>query len=164
MAPTADLIKYLTDNHVAFNALSHVPTHTSRAVAMANHVSEECVSTVRVFRALQKYWLAVLPGNSQLNIDELRRLLSADVSPVSDWDVERLFPECESGALPPFGKLYGMNVIADATFQRTGRMVFNACCHTVSIAMDWSAFERLEHPQIAQIVESADILEEGAMQ
>lgn len=163
MAPTAELIKYLTDNHIKFSVTSHVPTHTSRAIAMANHVSEECVSTVRVFRASQKYWLAVVPGHSQLNMDELCRALGAEVIPVSELDAERLFPECESGALPPFGKLFGMNVIVDATFQRTGWLVFNACRHAVSVKMEWNAFERLEHPRVAQIVESADIFEEGPM-
>ncbi len=66
-------------------------------------------------------------------------------------DLDLLFPDCEVGAMPPFGNLYGFPVVVDQALLEDREIVFNACTHTDSIRMKFSDFERLVRPIVAHI-------------
>lgn len=154
MATTTDLAAYLSDNHVSYRIRSHVPTYSVGALAAVNHASESEVARNLVFEAGGKFWMTVFPGDLQLDPDALRRVLKTQhVREAVESELRGLFPACEVEAIPPFGNLYGVNVVADPSFERTGLMVFNACSRSSSIIIAWSAFRRLVRPVLARITE-----------
>jgi Ala-tRNA(Pro) deacylase len=159
MTTTGELLNYLSVNQALFRIRTHLPTLTSRAIAVANHVSEESVARILVFKADSQYWMAVYPGDSQLNKEAVCRGLNIErIEKVNEWDLERLFPGCETGAIPPFGNLFGLNVIVDSSFPRIGQMVFNVCSRSSSVTIEWSDFDRLVHPCVAPFAEPASVV------
>ncbi len=160
MATTTDLTAYLSNNNVSYRIRVHVPTYSVSGLAAANHASEKEIARNRVFEAENTLWMAVFPGNLEIEMDALRRALhTTHVRELADSDLKDIFPDCDVEAIPPFGNLYGLNVIADPHFERNGLMVFNACSPTSSIIIAWSEFRRLVRPVIARITEPVHLLE-----
>jgi Ala-tRNA(Pro) deacylase len=57
-------------------------------------------------------------------------------------------PGCETGAMPPFGNLYGLPVYVDQTLTRDEEIDFNAGSHTELLQLAYADFERLVKPQV----------------
>ncbi len=160
MATTTDLAAYLNDNNVKFRIRLHVPTYTVHALAAANHVPLRAVAQNLIIEAEGKSWMAVFPGDMQLNPASLCQALgSTCVQEISVRELQGIFPDCDIDTVPPFGNLYGLNVVADTSFERDGLMVFHACSRSSSITIDWSTFTRLVRPLLASIAEPVHILE-----
>lgn len=160
MATTTDLASYLNDNNVKFRIRLHLPTYTAHALAAANHVHVSAVAQTVVVQAEGKYWMTVFPGDMQLNATALARVLESEhVHEASAWDLQGLFPDCDIDSLPPFGNLYGLDVIADPSLEQAGTIVFHACSRTSSVTVEWSAFKRLVRPVLAHIAEPVHSLE-----
>ncbi len=160
MATTIDIASYLNDNNVKFRIRLHVPTYTVHALAAANHVPVRTVAQNLVVEAEGKNWMAVFPGDMQVNPVSLCQALgSTHVQDLSGWELQGIFPDCDIDTVPPFGNLYGLHVVADPSFEREGLMVFHACSRSSSITLDWGAFTRLVRPVLAPIAEPVHLLE-----
>lgn len=154
MAKTFDLVRYLTANGVGFRLLRHVPAFSAHEVAHATHVPDKALAKTLLVKAGQVYWMAVLRADQRLSERLLKRVLEVHhVHLAHEEDLDLLFPDCEVGAMPPFGNLYGFPVIVDSTLAHDDEIVFNACTHSDSISMKFSDFERLVHPMIAEIAQ-----------
>ncbi len=152
MAKTSDLIKYLNANNVSYQLLRHVPAFRAHEVAMATHVPDRNLAKTLLVKAGQVYWMVVLRGDQRLDEKALKRVLEVHhVHLAHEEDLDHLFPDCEVGAMPPFGNLYGFPVVVDQALPEDDEIVFNACTHTDSIRMKFSDFERLVRPMIAHI-------------
>lgn len=152
MAKTYDLIRYLTTNNVEFRLLRHVPAFGAHAVAQVTHVPDTALAKTLLVKAGQVYWMAVVQGNQRLSERLLKRALEVHhVHLAHEEDLDLLFPDCEIGAMPPFGNLYGFPVIVDKSLADDDEIVFNACTHSDSIRMKFTEYDRLVHPIIAEI-------------
>jgi Ala-tRNA(Pro) deacylase len=65
--------------------------------------------------------------------------------------VHEVFPDCETGAMPPFGNLYGLPVYVDRHLARERELVFQAGNHREAVRVEYSDFERLVHPTVADL-------------
>ena len=65
-------------------------------------------------------------------------------------EFEDSFPDCEVGAMPPFGNLYGVPVYVEKTLAEDETMVFRSGTHTETMSVSYSDFERLVEPTVAQ--------------
>ena len=93
--------------------------------------------------------MAVLPADRKVSIEELRELTGSEhVAFASEQEFERAFPDCEIGAMPPFGNLYGMETFLAPELAGLRDIAFNAGTHTEVIKLAFSDFERLVHPKI----------------
>jgi Ala-tRNA(Pro) deacylase len=93
--------------------------------------------------------MAVLPASKQVSLAAFASLTnSAGVSLASERDFKDHFPDCEIGAMPPFGNLYGLRVYADPLLTRDKEIAFNAGSHRELIQLAYSDFERLVNPTI----------------
>jgi Ala-tRNA(Pro) deacylase len=154
MAKTYDLIRYLTANNVEFRLLRHVPAFSAHAVAQVTHVPDTALAKTLLVKAGQVYWMAVLQGDQRLSERLLKRALEVHhVHLAHEEDLDLLFPDCEIGAMPPFGNLYGFPVIIDKSLADDDEIVFNACTHSDSIRMKFTEYDRLVHPIIAEIAQ-----------
>lgn len=96
-----------------------------------------------------RFAMAVLPSNRKVLLQDLREITGIDnVTFASEDEFKAKFPDCEVGAMPPFGNLYGMEVFAAPGLEENEYISFNAGTHTEIVRMRYPDFERLVHPKI----------------
>jgi len=147
--PISKLKKFLEEQRVRFESISHSPTYTSQKTAASAHIpGKDLVKTV-IIRVDGKMAMAVLPAPLQVDFARLKEGLGgAKVELASEEDFRDKFPGCEVGAMPPFGNLYDMPVFADKHLSADEAIAFNACTHTELIKMPYGDFERLVQPKV----------------
>jgi Ala-tRNA(Pro) deacylase len=93
--------------------------------------------------------MAVLPSNRKIVLHDLREVTGCeDVRFATEEEFKNVFPDCEVGAMPPFGNLYGMDVFVAPSLEENEKISFNAGNHTEVITMAYADFERLVQPKV----------------
>ena len=154
MAPTVlanRTVRFLEDNRVAFDVIPHRESYTAQGVAATSHVSGWRLAKVLVVDSAGKDPLiVVLPASCRLDLPALERLTGrSELRLAPELDVQKLFPDCETGAMPPFGNLYGLPVWVDACFPKSQEFVFQAGNHHEVVKVRYEDFERLVKPTVA---------------
>jgi Ala-tRNA(Pro) deacylase len=127
---------------------AHPPEATAQKTAASVHISGKQFAKTVVLRRDGKYLLVVVPANESVDLGHLRSTLGGSVDLASEREFERLFPGCETGAMPPFGGLYGLPVIADECLAERGAIAVNGGTHGDVIELQWEDYVRAEHPQM----------------
>ncbi|MGD1155516.1 MAG: YbaK/EbsC family protein [Terriglobia bacterium] len=147
---------YLDSHNVSYETLHHSQAFTGQEVAHSLHVSgKKCVKAVAV-RGDSKPVLAVIPASHRLDFQELR--VSLEVSRLEmlpESELVGLFPDCDLGAVPPFGNLYGIDVWVDRGVADAEEMLFCAGTHEDCIRMRYSDFAKLTLPRLGRFSELA---------
>jgi Ala-tRNA(Pro) deacylase len=149
--PVRKLKEYLDENKVEYVTIIHSRAFTAQKIAAAAHVpGQELAKTVMV-KVDGKMAMTVLPANFKVDLDRLREITgAADVELATEAEFAEWFPDCEVGAMPPFGNLYGLDVYVAEKLTRDEEIAFNAGTHTELIRMAYRDFERLVKPKIAR--------------
>jgi Ala-tRNA(Pro) deacylase len=147
--PVKKLKEFLDREKIKYVSIIHSPAYTAQEVAASAHITgKELAKTVIVQLDGQKA-MAVLPANRKIVLQDLRDVTGADqVKFVPEDDFKKQFPDCETGAMPPFGNLYGMEVFVAESLTRNEEIVFNAGSHTEVIKLAYHDFERLVRPNV----------------
>ena len=147
--PVEKLRAFLDENRVKYVTIRHSPAFTAQEVAASAHVpGRELAKTVMVFID-GRMAMAVLPASHQVELDLLKEVTGAvTVELAREDDFIRLFPDCEVGAMPPFGNLYGMETFVADKLTDDEEIVFNAGNHTELIRLAYADFERLVEPKV----------------
>ncbi len=150
--PLQRLQKYLDENHVSYEMIPHPETLTAQETAAAAHIPGKQVAKVVVV-SLDGVWaMIVLTAPERLDLDKLRRVTGAhEVEMATEEKLRELFEDCEVGAMPPFGKLYGLRVFVDEHLREDAQIAFNAGSHHELMRLAYDDFERLTEPVIASI-------------
>ncbi|MBI4902197.1 MAG: YbaK/EbsC family protein [Acidobacteria bacterium] len=154
--PAKKLKEYLDANGVPYVTVTHSVAYTAQEIASIAHVpGREMAKTVMV-KVDGKMAMAVLPASLKVDLDLLRSVTrSHDVELAHEVDFKAMFPDCETGAMPPFGNLYGMKVYMEKSLRQDDEIAFNAGTHKELIWMRRADLERLTHPYIAEFAEEA---------
>jgi Ala-tRNA(Pro) deacylase len=97
--------------------------------------------------------LAVVPATHRVDLERLREYLGEDrLDLASEAEMEKVFPDCEKGAMPPFGSLYQVPTVVDERLAADDEIVFEAHNHEEAIRMAYDDFEELEHPRHGRFV------------
>lgn len=132
--------------------LPHPATFTAQRTAQAVHVPGDAMAKTVVLQIDGEPLLAVVPATHRVDPDKLRRFLGAEAVELADEaDFTRLFPDCELGAVPPFGSRYGMRTVVDEALARDERIVVESNSLEEAIRMRYDDYAALEHPLIAEI-------------
>jgi Ala-tRNA(Pro) deacylase len=144
------LKQFLDKEHVRYTTVAHSPSYTAQEIAADAHVSgKELAKTVMVDLDGQ-IAMAVLPADQKVALPELREAAGVSKARFATEDeFKGLFPDCETGAMPPFGNLYGMDVYVAAPLTEDEEIAFNAGSHTQLMRIAYRDFERLVHPKVA---------------
>jgi len=162
MAKMSDLLKYLNLTGVQYQVISHVPAYSAHSVALATHTPDRELAKTLLVRADEQYWMAVLRADCHLSQKFLKHAFEAKhVSLATEEELAVFFPDCEVGAMPPFGKLYALPVVVDKALADDDEIAFNACTHTQSVKMKFADYQRLVRPIIAEIAERVHSTEES---
>jgi Ala-tRNA(Pro) deacylase len=141
------LDEFLTGRGVAFERLHHRPAYSASRVAQALHVPGREVAKTVLLRTGRGYALAVLPATRQVDLRRLAEdLWGEEVEVASEAEMGRVFPDCEAGAVPPFGSLYHLQTVVDESLAPDEQIVFEAQTHEEAIRMAYRDYEALEHP------------------
>lgn len=149
--PISSLLEYLDKHGVQYTVMTHSPAYTAQGIAALSHTPGKQMVKSVVVNVDGELTLAVLPASFQVDFGLLKRAIRAkNVQIASEDEFKDSFPECELGAMPPFGNVYGMRVIADESLTRDKEITFNACSHRELIRMSWEDFRMLAQPKMAK--------------
>lgn len=148
------LDELLDTRHVPYERLQHQPVYTANRVAQALHVRGREMAKTVLLRSDRGHLLAVMPATHRLDLEQVRRELNDEtVEMASEEEMDRLFPDCERGAMPPFGSLYQLPTLVDEALAEDEQIVFESQNHEQAIRMAYRDFEDLEHPRKGHFAE-----------
>ena len=149
--PAKRLKEFLDSNNVKYVTISHSPAYTAQAIAASAHVSGKELAKTVMIKVGGKMAMAVLPASYQVDFDLMKETVgSKEIELATEAEFKDLFPECEVGAMPPFGNLYDMPVFAAAKLAEDDEIAFNAGSHTELIKLSYKDFERLVDPTVVR--------------
>jgi len=138
---------YLDSQKVPYEWLPHPQAFTAQEVAHSLHVSGKRLAKVVVLDADGRLVMAVLPASHRLNLPELKAEVSAQrLEMLPESELVKIFPDCDLGAIPPFGNLYGIDVYVDRAVVKAGEIVFTAGTHVDAARMEYSDYAALVQP------------------
>jgi Ala-tRNA(Pro) deacylase len=147
--PVKTLKEFLDREKVKYISLVHSTAYTAQEVAASAHITGRELAKTVIVELDGKMAMAVLPANRKIVLQDLREVTGSDeVKFASEEEFKQKFPDCETGAMPPFGNLYGMDVYVAQTLTENDEIAFNAGSHTEVIRMACADFERLVHPKV----------------
>jgi Ala-tRNA(Pro) deacylase len=153
MPLTERLRSFLETNHAEFTLTDHPKAFTAREVAQAEHLpAKEVAKTVVVFGD-GEYHMVVIPASKLVDFQEVRPALGlSQVRMATEDELGKLFPDCELGAMPPVGGMYGLTVYLDSTLAGEPAIAFNAGSHREVVHMRTAEYRRLAQPIIVSLV------------
>lgn len=139
---------YLQSRRVHHQVLLHRPASCASQLARSLHVPGRTVAKgVLVASPDGRHWLAVLPATHRVDLERLRIALGVEsLLLATPSDLVRIFPDCELGALPPFGRLYGIPTIVDSALAGVSEIVCEGNLRHESVRLRYRDFEALENP------------------
>lgn len=148
--PVRKLKEFLDQNGVRWVSIVHSPAYTAQEVAASAHVKGKDLAKTVMVRVDGKPVMIVLPASQRVDFQVLREVTGGqNVVLASEAEFRELFPDCEAGAMPPFGNLYGMDVYVSPKLAEDDEIAFNAGSHTELMKLRYADFERLVKPRVA---------------
>jgi Ala-tRNA(Pro) deacylase len=153
-----NLQQFLKVNQVPFRHTVHPLAYTARGVASAEHLPPREVAKVVIVSSGDVYQMVVLPANRALDLSELRASQGMSHARLATEDeIGRLFPDCDLGAMPPFGNLYNMPVYVDSALALDDWIAFNAGSHTDVVHMQFRDYQALVNPIILPLAREMEL-------
>jgi Ala-tRNA(Pro) deacylase len=148
---------YLRSRHVRFQTLLHRPVGSASKRAQSLHVPGRQVAKAVLIRAGESFVLAVLPATSRIDLVRLSGALGgATVSLATEDEIERVFGDCERGALPPFGRLYGLRTVVDPSLAAGAEIVCAGNTRHQVVRLRYRDYEAVEAPARARFATAVD--------
>ena len=151
MAMVKRLQEFLDSHGVKYEVTPHREAYTSQEIAAASHVSGKAMAKVVMVKRGSAFVMTVLPAPCKVGTDRLQQVFGMPgVSIPYEHEFADLFPDCDTGAMPPFGNLYGLEVYLDEELTRQPRIAFQAGNHQELVSMRSADFIRLVQPKVAE--------------
>jgi Ala-tRNA(Pro) deacylase len=146
---------YLRENKIPFEVQHHARAITAQEVAATEHVPGRMFAkTVIVMTGGEEMAMLALPAPYHVNPKKAAEALGArEVLLAEEERFADAFPDCEVGAMPPFGNLYDVPVFVDKTLAEDETIVFRAGTHTDTMSVNYSDFERLVAPTVVEFAD-----------
>ncbi|MDQ1363024.1 MAG: Ala-tRNA(Pro) deacylase [Pseudomonadota bacterium] len=150
--PSKRLKAFLDEHDIKYLSITHSMAFTATDIAHSAHIRSRHMAKTVIIKINDKLAMAVVPANYKVNL----RLLSEAVQDgkvelASEQEFTRHFPDCEVGAMPPFGNLYNMDVYVAEQLTENEQIIFNAGSHMELIQMDYKDFENLVTPKFVML-------------
>jgi Ala-tRNA(Pro) deacylase len=146
------LKEFLNSNKIKYDTIMHTPSYTAQEIAASAHISGKEVAKTVLVKIDGKMTMVVLPASRKVDLGLLKKVVGADIVELAgEQEFESRFPDCDLGAMPPFGNLYGMDVFVADELTKDEEIAFSAGSHTELIKLAYKDFEKLVHPKRAHI-------------
>jgi Ala-tRNA(Pro) deacylase len=147
--PTKKLKDFLDSNNVKYVTLSHSKAYTAHEIAASAHIPAKELAKIVMVKVDGKMVMTVLPSSHKVDLIQLKDSLKAKtVELATEDEFKDMFPGCSLGAMPPFGNLYGIDVLVAIRLTEDKEIAFNAGTHTELIKLDYNDFEKLVKPKL----------------
>jgi Ala-tRNA(Pro) deacylase len=151
MPMSARIKNHLEANKIPYSPLTHPSSYTAQGAAAVMHVSGREVAKTVVVQAGKDYYLVVLPASHHLKPEKLAQVIGRPIRLASEDEFIGRFPDCELGAMPPLGELYGLSVYVDESLAADKEIIFNAGTHRDAIRINYHDFVHLRKPTVCSI-------------
>lgn len=150
--PNRQLINYLDEHHIKYDMIQHDAAFTAQETAAAAHVPGKELAKTVIVKMDNQLAMVLMPAHVYINMQMLKDLTGVkDVDLATEADFRESFPECELGAMPPFGNLYNLDVYASRRLEDDKEIVFNAGNHSELIRLSWGDFLKLVNPKLLDL-------------
>jgi Ala-tRNA(Pro) deacylase len=147
------LKEVLDDAKIPYEVYNHALAYTAQEIAAKQHFSGNEMAKVVMLEADNELVMGVIAGNHKINPDTVRTSLGARrVRLATEDEFTSRFPECEIGAMPPFGNLFGLKVYVDPALARDEYIYFNAGNHVQTVRLRYKDFAALVKPRVVRLV------------
>ncbi len=145
-------LDYLNANRVHYSWSMHRSAGTALKTADAERIPAHEFAKVVVYFCETGFGMAVVPADRLVDLREIGYLLGVSYIRLADEsEMAELFPDCELGAMPPFGEAFNMPVLVDTSIAENKFIVFNIGTHRDAVRMSFEAYRRLVNPLIGSI-------------
>lgn len=147
--PARRLKELLEREQIPFTSIPHEETYTAQETAQAAHVPGFELAKTVMIELDGKMAMVVVPATRKVVLQDLREETHAARARFAEEKAfQAYFPDCETGAMPPFGNLYGVDVYVESGLTADRDIAFNAGTHKEVIRMAYADFDRLVHPKV----------------
>lgn len=153
MSVSTRLKSFLEDNQIAYSVMTHTTAYTAQGAAAAMKISGKELAKTVVLRTGGEMILAVLPAPNHVRLDKLAAEVGKPVRLATEQEFSDLFPDCDLGAMPPFGALYDLPVYVDESLAADEAIVFNAGTHREAIRMRYDDFVSMAKPKVCSFAQ-----------
>lgn len=144
------LREFLEANNVPYSVHSHPTAYTAQEIAALQHIKGRQLAKVVMVKAGERLAMLVLPADRRVDLDKLETAVGLrNVRLAQEPEFRDVFPGCDTGAMPPFGNLYGLPVYADRALEKDEEIVFNAGTHTLTAKVGFRDYFAHVKPTIA---------------
>lgn len=146
------LLDLFEENNVRYEKISHSPAFTAQEIAAHSHIPGKEVAKTVMVKIDGKMAMAVLPASRVLKYEDLEEATGGrHVELANENEFKDVFPDCELGAMSPFGNLYGLDVYVEEALAEDDKIAFNACSFDELVRVSYKDFERLVKPKVAKL-------------
>ncbi|WP_020407404.1 aminoacyl-tRNA deacylase [Hahella ganghwensis] len=145
--PVESLKNFLDAHQVRYVLTQHSPAYTAQEIAQSAHICGKMLAKTVIIMMDGKMSMTVMPATSRIRWDRLSRAMGTDFIELADEEeFQDAFPDCELGAMPPFGNLFGMSVYMDEELRNLDNIAFSAGSHSETLTMSMSDYVDLVKP------------------
>lgn len=149
VVPFNKIKDYLSSQNVKYVRIAHSPAYTAQEIAASAHVKGQELAKTVIVKLDGKMVMCVLPASHYVDFGLLKKNSGArDALLAAEQEYIKMFPGCEPGSQPPFGNLYGMNVLVSSALAQDKEIAFNACSFSELIRLSFDDYMRLVNPTI----------------
>jgi len=139
----------LQDAGAPFQATHHPLAYTANEVAAVVHISGKQFAKAVLYKADDSFVVAVLPACMHVDEVKLAEVTGAELlAKAPEEALKQVFPDCQVGAVPPFGRPYGVDLVLDDALTHCDEIAFQAGTHTDVIKMRYEDYARIESPHV----------------
>ncbi len=141
---------YLKQQNVKYKLISHPHTGSSMETAEVAHVPGDALAKGVLVKSNDEYFMVVIPSDYYVELETVRKLLVKEVEMATETELSEQFPDCEVGAIPPLGHVYGIDTIWDPTTSlgTQDRVYFEAGDHQHLVRVTGEQFHELMAPAV----------------
>ncbi|HET9843653.1 MAG TPA: YbaK/EbsC family protein [Gammaproteobacteria bacterium] len=142
------LKNYLDNHNVYYEVISHPIAFSALQLCEVSHIPSKKMAKTVICKTTNDLFMVVISAHDQVNLEELKKLIGTPVVLATEEEFSGAFPDCEVGAMPPFGNLYDMDVYVSEDLVHGSEIAFNAGNHSELYKMQYKDYEKLVHPKI----------------
>jgi Ala-tRNA(Pro) deacylase len=154
MAMIKKLKELFDEAKVSYEVYNHPLAYTAQEIAQRQHFSGDQMAKVVMLEVDKRLVMAVITASQKVHLMTVRASLgAAEVRLATEDEFVSRFPDCEIGAMPPFGNLFGLPVYVDPAVTQDESIYFNAGNHVQTVRIRYDDFEKLAAPQVVRLAE-----------
>ncbi len=145
------LREYLDSRRVKYVVISHSPSFTAQEIAASMHVPGRELAKTVVIKHPGGLAMAVVRAQDKVDLERVAKALGGASRLATEQEFANAFPDCELGAMPPFGNVYDVPTLVDESLASDQELVFNAGTHTDAVRMAYADYAALVQPQVLNL-------------